>query len=70
MGALLTGTVIVEVVFDRPGIGSLLYSAIFSRDYKLVQALVLFIALIYIFINRFTDYLYTLLNPMMKKGEI
>ena len=70
MGALLTGTVIVEVVFDRPGIGSLLFSSIVSRDYTVVQALILFIALIYIFINRFTDYLYTVLNPMMRKGEI
>ena len=63
MGALLTGTVIVEVVFDRPGIGSLLFSSIVSRDYPLVQTLVLFIALTYIFINRFTDYLYIKLNP-------
>lgn len=66
MGALLTGTVIVETIFDRPGIGSLLYRSIVSRDYPLVQGLVLFIALVYIFINRFTDWLYTVFNPFMK----
>ena len=66
MGALLTGTVIVETIFDRPGIGSLLYRSIVSRDYPLVQGLVLFIALVYVFINRWTDWLYTFFNPFMK----
>ena len=68
MGALLTGTVIVETIFDRPGIGSLLYSSIVSRDYPLVQGLILFIALIYIFINRWTDWLYTFFNPFMESS--
>ncbi len=67
MGALLTGTVIVESLFDRPGIGHLLYQSIVSRDYPLVQALVLFIALIYVFINRWTDWLYSVFNPFMKE---
>ena len=66
LGALLTGTVIVESVFDRPGVGSLLYGSIVSRDYPLIQVLVLFIALIYIFINRGTDWLYTLFQPLLK----
>jgi len=66
MGALLTGTVIVETIFDRPGIGSLLYRSIVSRDYPLIQALVLFIACVYIFINRWTDWLYTVFNPFIK----
>ena len=69
LGALLTGTVIVETIFDRPGIGSLLYSSIVSRDYPLIQGLVLFIALVYIFINRWTDWLYTVFNPFMKSSE-
>lgn len=68
MGALLTGTVIVETIFDRPGIGSLLYHSIMSRDYPLIQGLVLFIGLVYIFINRWTDWLYTVFNPFMKSS--
>lgn len=68
MGALLTGTVIVETIFDRPGIGSLLYQSIVSRDYPLVQALVFLIALIYIFTNKATDWLYSVLNPFMKSS--
>ena len=65
-GALLTGAVIVETVFDRPGIGSLLYNAVVSRDYPLIQALILLIALIYVFVNRWTDWLYSTLHPLMK----
>ncbi|MDE0092350.1 MAG: ABC transporter permease subunit, partial [Oligoflexia bacterium] len=67
-GSLLTGTVIVETIFDRPGIGSLLYQSIVSRDYPLVQALVLLIAFLYIFINWLTDGLYTVFNPFMKSS--
>ncbi len=66
MGALLTGTVIIETIFDRPGIGSLLYRAIVSRDYPLIQATILFIALTYVFINRFTDWVYTRIHPQMR----
>ena len=68
LGSLLTGTVIVETIFDRPGIGSLLYSSIVSRDYPLIQGLILLIALIYIFINRFTDWLYGFFNPLIKSS--
>ena len=68
LGALLTGTVIVEIIFDRPGIGSLLFSAVSSRDYPLIQGTVLVMALVYIFANRLTDKIYTLIHPQMR-GE-
>jgi peptide/nickel transport system permease protein len=58
LGALLTGTVIVEYVFNYPGIGRLLIFSIIRRDYPLIQGVVLFVALIYIFINFITDILY------------
>ncbi|MBE8163153.1 MAG: ABC transporter permease [Bdellovibrionaceae bacterium] len=54
--ALLTGTVITETIFDWPGIGKLLLDAINQRDYPIVQACVLVIALIYVFINLLTDF--------------
>ena len=63
MGALLTGTVIVETIFDFPGLGTLLYQSILSRDYPVVQGTVLFMALIYIFINKSTDQIYTWVHP-------
>ena len=68
LGALLTGTVIVEVIFDRPGLGQLLYSSIVTRDYPLVQGSVLCTAVIYIFINRMTDKVYGWFQPLLKEG--
>ena len=70
MGALLTGTVIVEVIFDRPGLGELLYSAIVTRDYPIVQACILLISLIYISVNRLTDKIYVWIQPSMKEGNL
>jgi peptide/nickel transport system permease protein len=54
LGNLLTGTVITEMIFNWPGLGTLTYEAILSRDYPLVQACVLIISLIYILINFLT----------------
>lgn len=54
--ALLTGTVITETIFDWPGIGKLLLDAINQRDYPIVQGCILSIALIYVSINRLTDF--------------
>lgn len=65
LGSLITGTIIVEVIFDWPGIGLLLYKAILNRDYTLVQACVLLISFVYIFVNYFTDLLYVYLNPKL-----
>ena len=50
-GAVLTGTIIVETIFDWPGLGTLLYQAIQSRDYPSIQASVLVIALTYAAVN-------------------
>lgn len=69
LGSLLTGTVIIEHIFDRPGIGSLLYKSIVSRDYPLIQALILCIAIVYIFINRWTDWLYVFFQPRIQASS-
>jgi ABC-type dipeptide/oligopeptide/nickel transport system permease component len=66
VGALLTGTVIVETIFDWPGIGTLLFQAIQQRNYPLVQACVLSIACIYVFVNLATDLAYGLANPKVR----
>ncbi len=66
MGALLTGTVIIESIFDWPGIGLLLLDSIQRRDYPVVQACVLFIAVIYVLVNLFVDLIYIWANPRMK----
>ena len=67
MGALLTGTVIIETLFDRPGLGTLLYYSILNRDYPLIQGAVLWIALLYVSINRLTDRMYRWVNPQMRE---
>ena len=68
-GALLTGTVIIEALFDRPGIGSLLFRSILNRDYPVIQGAVLFIALVYVLINRLTDLLSGLINPLFREAS-
>lgn len=63
LGNLLSGTVIAETVFSRPGIGRLLIDAIQQKDYPTVQAVVLLIAAAYAIINTLVDLLYPLLDP-------
>ncbi|MBT5047343.1 MAG: ABC transporter permease [Rhodospirillaceae bacterium] len=60
---LLGGTVIVETVFQWPGVGSLVIIAIYGRDYPLVQALTLIFAVIFVTVNFFVDILYKWANP-------
>lgn len=63
---LLTGAVIVETVFAWPGLGQLAVQAISSRDFLLVQAIVLLGAVTYIGLNFFADLLYSLADPRIK----
>lgn len=69
LGTLLAGAVITETVFSWPGIGLLTIEAIQSRDYPVVQACVLVIALTYVLINSFTDLLYALIDPRIRVGN-
>ena len=66
LGALLGGAVVTEVVFAWPGIGQLMIESILNRDYPVVQACVLLIALCYVMINTLTDLAYTLLDPRVE----
>ncbi len=63
LGALLTGTVITETVFSRPGIGSLLMTAIHRRDYPMVQGIVVFITFVYLLFSFLVDMSYFFLDP-------
>ncbi len=65
-GNLLNGTVIVEFIFTIPGIGNLLINGINSRDYQMVQTLIVFYALLFIVINFATDIIYRALDPRVK----
>ncbi|MEJ5357299.1 MAG: nickel ABC transporter permease [Desulfobacterales bacterium] len=67
-GFLIGGTVIIETVFAWPGVGRLVVQAIFSRDYPLVQAAVLVLAVIFVLINLLVDLLYVFLDPQISYG--
>lgn len=66
MGTLLTGTVIIETVFSRPGIGHLLINAIFQRDYPMLQGVVVFIIVVYLGLNFLIDLSYYFLDPRLR----
>jgi ABC-type dipeptide/oligopeptide/nickel transport system permease component len=63
VGQLISGVVIVETVFSRPGIGRLLVQSILSKDYLTVQAVILIVAVIYAMTNLLVDLLYPVLDP-------
>jgi ABC-type dipeptide/oligopeptide/nickel transport system permease component len=63
VGQLISGVVLVETVFSRPGVGRLLVQAILSKDYLTVQAVVLIIAVFYALTNLVVDLLYPVLDP-------
>ncbi len=65
-GALLSGVTVVEIIFDWPGIGTLLLDSINQRDYPIIQGCVLVIAVIKIVINLATDLLYAVFNPKIR----
>jgi peptide/nickel transport system permease protein len=67
-GRLLGGTVVIEQVFGWPGIGSLVVRAISQRDYPLIQGSVVFLALLFVFINLVVDILYLYLDPRLRRG--
>ncbi|WP_077330317.1 nickel ABC transporter permease [Virgibacillus siamensis] len=65
-GFLLGGSIVVEVVFSWPGLGSLLIDSISFRDYPVIQAELLLFALEFMLINLVVDLLYGVLNPRIK----
>ena len=68
-GAMLSGTVVTETVFSRPGLGRLVVSAILWKDYPLVQGIVLFMAVTYVVVNLLVDVGYAWLDPRIRYDE-
>lgn len=66
-GSLLGSTVLVERVFNYPGLSSLLVDGVIARDYPVVQGVVVVIALLFIAINIFVDLLYGFLDPRVRR---
>lgn len=66
VGSLLGGVVIIETLFSRPGVGSLLMTAINSRDYPVIQATVVWMVLAYFVVNLLADLSYRRFNPRVR----
>ena len=65
-GLLLSGAVLTETVFAWPGMGSWLRDAIFNRDYPALQGGILFLALVFVFVNLIVDISYAIINPRIR----
>jgi peptide/nickel transport system permease protein len=65
-GALITGAVVTETIFNIPGIGSLLVNAIKRRDYPVIQGVVMFATLAYLLVNLAIDLVYGLVDPRIR----
>lgn len=65
-GVVLTGAVITEVVFDWPGLGSLLLEGVRTRDYPIIQGCVLVFSSTYLLVNLLTDIVYAMVDPRIK----
>lgn len=70
IGSLLGGTAIVESIFMWDGVGNLAVDAINMRDYPMIQAYVMWMAIIYVCVNLITDLSYRLLDPRVRLGGV
>ena len=68
LGFIFSGSVVIEAVFSYPGIGKVLYDAVLSRDYPLMQYSFLLIAITVILANIVADLLYPVLDPRIRKS--
>jgi peptide/nickel transport system permease protein len=69
LGGLLGGAVVTETIFAVPGIGRLAIESIFTRDYPMVQGVVLLSAVAIVFVNFAVDVLYSVLDPRIRLVE-
>ena len=67
IGVLIGGAAIIETIFGLPGVGYVLLQAIFGRDYPVIQAMTLLIAVTFIFANLLVDILYGVLDPRISQ---
>lgn len=69
VGALMSGSVVVETLFALPGVGRLLVDSIFQRDLVTVQGVALVVAVSYVAVNFAVDLLYSYLDPRIRRGR-
>lgn len=69
LGATVSGAVVVEQVFSRPGIGSVLVTAVNSQDLPVVTGVVVLVAALYVLVNLLVDGVYTLVDPRLRAAS-
>jgi len=67
-GSVLAGAIVTERIFERPGLGTLVFTAIRQRNYPVVQGCVLVIAVIYVTVNVLVDVAYGVADPRIRRG--
>jgi len=65
-GTLVTGAVVVEAIFNIPGLGQLILNSIARRDFAVIQGVVLVVTLMYVTINLIIDLLYGAVDPRVR----
>jgi peptide/nickel transport system permease protein len=68
LGTLLGGTVLVEYVFNYPGLSGLLVQAVNTRDYPMVEGIVLVISILFVTLNLIVDLIYAVLDPRVRQA--
>jgi peptide/nickel transport system permease protein len=66
LGGLISGAVVTERIFGLPGFGKLTLDSVFTRDYPVIEAVVLVVTMVYIIINLAIDVLYSFINPRIR----
>lgn len=68
LGRLIGGSVVIETIFNIPGVGRMLIEAITTKDFPVVQAGVLVVAVVYVVMNTLVDLVYGVLDPRVRRG--
>ena len=66
LGTLLSGAILTETIFNLSGLGKTIFDAITSRDYPVIQAVTLVVAVVFVVVNMLVDVVYTYLNPKVR----
>jgi peptide/nickel transport system permease protein len=69
VGTLIGGSIVVEVLFNMPGMGIKIYQSIVGREYIELQGLVLVLALLFVLVNFLVDFLYAVLDPRIRRAQ-
>jgi len=69
VGTLIGGAVVIEVIYGIPGMGLKIYQAVFSKEYVELQSYVVIIAVLFVLVNFFVDFLYSVLDPRIRRAR-